>query len=180
MSRPYYLDEIVLGDSFIIREIANTETAYYLNGDWANNLSAMIYVFTGITKVTCNETNPNYKSINGAVYSKDGKTLYFASVLYNEGESGVLTIADGVTTIFAGAIANDTNRLNNNADNRNPDGYIKNRVTKIIIPASVTNIADITFTNINAQDWTIEVDSENTAYKVNESGKLEKITIVEE
>lgn len=179
MSRPYYLDEIVLGDSFVIREIADTANAYYLNEDWANNLSAMIYVFTGITKVTCNETNPNYKSINGAVYSKDGKTLYFASVLYNEGESGVLTIADGVTTIFAGAIANDANRLNNNADDRNPEGYIKNRCNKIIIPASVTSIADITLTNINAQDWTIEVDSGNTSYKVNESGKLEAIPQVE-
>lgn len=179
ISRPFYLDEIILGDSFIIREIVDTETSYYLNENWANNLSAMIYIYSGVTKVTCKDSNPNYMSVGGAVYSKDGKTLYYAPMYYNEGESDVLTIQDGVTTIFAGALACDSNLTNNNADNRNPDGYIKNRFSKIIIPSSVINISEITLQSINTQNWTIEVDSGNTSYKVNESGKLEAIPQVE-
>lgn len=49
---------------------------------------------TALTEINVSEDNPNYKSINGALYSKDGKTL----IAYPCG-LGTVTIADGTEKI---------------------------------------------------------------------------------
>ena len=173
MSRPYYLREIVLSDSFIIQDaIDDEETRCCLNESWANNFSAMLYTFNGVVKVTCNDTNPNYKSVNGQVYSKDGKILYFTSI-FTENDGETLTFEDGVETIFKGAIAGDTNQNNNqNSENmKHPENFLY-RYTNIVIPASVKNIDSTMIVSINDHRWNISVDPGNTVFEVNASGKL--------
>ncbi len=170
LSRPYYLKEIVLSDSFVIKKVSSD---IYANADWANNLSAMIYIYNGVTKVTCNDTNQNYKSVNGQVYSKDGKTLYFASI-YTENDGETMTFAEGVETFFAGSLANDAD----NADNRNTantfddDKYLY-RYDYVVIPETVSLIEDITLSAINKQSWEITIDPNNLFYKVNALGDIE-------
>ena len=176
MSRPYYLDEIVLSDSFVIKTVQTTNTSYYLNGEWANNLSAMLYVYNSVTKVTCNNTNETYKSIDGRVYSMDGKTLYFAPI-FTATQGETLTIAEGVETIFHGSVANDNNQSNNlNNDQTFDDENIKYRYSTIVLPSTVINIEGASLSNINKQGWTIIIAEGNTSYKVNASGKIEFIT----
>ena len=40
-----------------------------------SNLSIAIYCYTGITRYEVKDTNPRYSSLNGLIYSKDGKAL---------------------------------------------------------------------------------------------------------
>ena len=79
---------------------------------------------TSLTSITVDENNPNYKSIDGNLYSKDGKTL----IQYAVGKSNTtFEIPSGVTTIDAYAFYNCTS------------------LTSIVIPASVTSIGEGAF-----------------------------------
>ena len=173
MSRPYYLNEIVLSDSFVIRTICDTNTSNYLNEEWANNLSAMIYIFNCVTTVSCNATNQNYQSINGQIYSIDGKTLYYAP-MYTGNDGETLTLDDGVETIFAGALGNDSNLENNsNSNNSIDDDNYLYRYDVVVIPNTVVYIDDITIGGINNQSWHIIIEEGNPVYIVNGSGDIE-------
>lgn len=178
LSRPYYLKEIVLSDNFVIREISTTESEYYLNYEWANNLSGMIYLFSGVTKVTCNNTNQNYKSVNGQVYSKDGKVLYYAP-MYSDLDNQTMTFAEGVETFFAGALGSLADYTNNsNSDNILDDDKFVYRYDYVIIPSTVYFIDEITLGAINYMGWEITIDSENLFYTVNASGDIEILEAV--
>ncbi|MBQ7265370.1 MAG: leucine-rich repeat protein [Firmicutes bacterium] len=67
------LKTLTLPDSFVISE--NIPVAA-LNRD-ANTLSVGIYLRTGIENILVKDTNENYKSVTGILYSKDGTTLYY-------------------------------------------------------------------------------------------------------
>ena len=177
MSRPFYLREIILSDSFVIKK---QEGDQFLNSNWGNNLATMIYTWMSVTTVTCNESNQNYMSYNGKVYSKDGSILYYSS-LYTETTGATLTFDNGLdnidlTILSFGSLASDSNCLNNVPNDGTNDDTANHlsRFSKIIIPASVTSIDDATLTNINTQSWTIEVESGNTVYTVTD-GKLTTI-----
>ena len=136
----------------------------------------MLYVYNSVTKVTCNNTNETYKSIDGRVYSMDGKTLYFAP-MFTATQGETLTIAEGVETIFHGSVANDNNQSNNlNNDQTFDDENIKYRYSTIVLPSTVINIEGASLSTINKQGWTIIIAEGNTSYKVNASGKIEFIT----
>ena len=57
-----------------------------------------------LNEVIIDENNQNYKSVNGSIYTKDGKTL----VHFNQNQiiDGVATIPEGVTTIMSKAFKN--------------------------------------------------------------------------
>jgi hypothetical protein len=99
LSRPYYLREIVLSDNFIIR---NNTDENVNNNNWGNNLAIMIYLYSGVTTITCKETNPNYMTYKGAVYSKDGSILYYTPMLsglnVSDETKATLEIKEGATT----------------------------------------------------------------------------------
>lgn len=84
-------------------------------------------VFTGcnnLTSITVADTNPKYKSIDGNLYSKDGKTL----VLYAIGKPDItFTIPDGVEIIG------------------NYAAYASPSLWYVIIPSSVVAIRDYAF-----------------------------------
>ena len=62
------------------------------------------YAFSGcseLTYINVDKSNTKYKSIDGVLYSKDGKTL----ILCPAGKTGSLTIPDSVTTIGSSAFS---------------------------------------------------------------------------
>jgi hypothetical protein len=125
-----------------------------------------------VTTVSCNDTNQNYQSINGQIYSIDGKTLYYAP-MYTGNDGETLTLVDGVETIFAGALGNDSNLENNsNSDNSIDDNYLY-RYDVVVIPNTVVSIDDITIEGINNQSWHIIIEEGNPSYIVNDSGDIE-------
>ncbi len=77
-----------------------------------------------LTSITVDSNNPNYKSIDGNLYTKDGATL----VQYAAGKTATsFTVSDGVTAI---------------GDYAFHDCY---KLTSVEIPASVTSIGDYAF-----------------------------------
>ena len=79
---------------------------------------------TGLTSITVNENNTAYKSIDGNLYTKDGKTL----VQYAIGKKSTsFTIPDSVTSIGDYAF------------------YFCNSLTSVVIGDSVTSIGDWAF-----------------------------------
>ena len=109
----------------------------------------------GITGISVAEANPAYRSIDGVVFSKDGKQL----ALYPAGKTGAYDIPPGTATIKAGVFAHCHDLPN------------------VTIPASVTNIGDSTF-YVSRPLTNITVAADNPAYRstggvlFNKSGSL--------
>lgn len=85
-----------------------------------------LLIFTecvGMKEIHVYPTNPRYTSMDGILFSKDGKTL----IAYPMGRSGEYTIPEGVTSIYRNAFENCA------------------RLTSIIIPNSVTEIGENAF-----------------------------------
>lgn len=101
----------------------------------------------GLTEITVSENNKNYKSIDGNLYTGDGKTL----IQYSIGKTATeFTIPDDVTTIRYDAFFNCSS------------------LTSVVIPKSVTSIGDSAFygcrslyTITNKSDLNFEFGSYN-------------------
>lgn len=137
------------GDSFYY---ANDIYTSYINTN-GNTLSVAIYTWHTLQNVTCKEDNPNYKSINGMVYSKDGKSLWYLS----DCKTGDIAIAEGTERIEHGAL------------------YTQNKsrikATSLTIPASVTYIDSACLNYLNnyyiaSGVCTVNIDSANTTYGI--------------
>ena len=112
---------------------------------------------TTLTNINVDSANPNYKSINGVVYSKDGTTL----VAYPTGRTDKkFTVPSGVKTIGAYAFS----RNNNIEEVVLPEGLTKigyssfmycENLSKINIPETVTDISGYAFYNTNFTKMTI-------------------------
>ncbi len=95
-SRACNLDEVVLPNSYVIeRELPEN----ILNQD-ANTLSAALYVYTSVKSVSVKPDNPNYISVDGLIYSKDKKTLWYIPT----GHSGDVSVAEGTERMEKGSI----------------------------------------------------------------------------
>ena len=99
-----------------VTDIAELDEIY---ANWyAGGPVPAFYDCSGLMEIVVDAANPNYKSVNGLLLSKDGKTLL-------QGVNGDVTIPDGVTTIGRWAF-------------RGCSG-----LTRVTIPSSVTDIAKV-------------------------------------
>lgn len=169
------ITELVLPNSYIIKSDLpkSTDELYeyhyygtafekiytsYINTE-GNTLSVAIYIWHTLQNVTCKEDNPNYKSIDGLVYSKDGKSLWYLSYA----KRGNVSIAQGTERIEHGAIFSGDTSI---------------ATTSLTIPASVTFIDDDCLKLLNnhymKSKCTVTIDSANTTYKI-ANNKIVKI-----
>ncbi len=111
---------------------------------------------SALTSITVDENNANYKSIDGNLYTKDGKTFLQYSIEKTETE---FTIPDGVTVIEYGAFQGSS-------------------LTRITIPDSVTTIGDYAFAACSFTSITIP-DSVTTigSYAFRTCRALKNVTI---
>ena len=105
----------------------NFDTAYYV---WDEN---HLYLATiEHANVVVDEDNPYYKSVDGAVYSKDGTVLYSLPIAKFTDADGTLTIPDGVQRIEKNACSVIQMDYDYWADMQ--------RVKKIVLPEGLTYI----------------------------------------
>lgn len=142
--------EIVLPDSFVF----STEVPENIINQTGNNFAVAMYVYNSCKNVCVNDTNPNYKSVDGIVYSKDGTELWYVPVKRSSVE-----IEDGCTTIKSGAFYCRSGSVS---------------WESVTIPSSVTDIEQNALDMLNNSGVTITVSSENSVYEVNSSGKVVK------
>jgi len=154
------IDTLVLPDSYVITRYVGTKNANYnkANVNYGNSLFLGVYYRTSISKYVVNDTNPNYTSVDGCIYSKDGSELIAVPWQYN----GALSIKEGTTTIgqeafsTQGAASSETTKL-----------------TSVHIPASVTTIQSAQLTALNklVGRITITIDDANPNYTIS-GGKI--------
>lgn len=100
-------------------ERTSGDTEYKINKDTKVLADGAFDAANNLTSIIVDETSSAFKTVNGALYSKDGTTL----IKYPSAkESTSFEIPNGVTAIEAGAFSNNTN------------------ITTVVIPSSVTFI----------------------------------------
>ncbi|MGN1317739.1 MAG: leucine-rich repeat protein [Lachnospirales bacterium] len=95
-SRAAYLKKLVLPDSYII-SIDVPENVLNQSG---NSLSVAIYCYTAINEIALKDTNSNYVTVDGILYSKDMKSLWYVPCQYE----GSVNIIDGTENMEKGCI----------------------------------------------------------------------------
>lgn len=142
-SRPAYLKTLVLPDSYILStDVAENS----LNTD-GSNLAVALYAYNKLEAVEVNDTNPNYTSKDGLLYSKDMKKLWYIPI----GASGDIVIDDRCEEMELGCVYIGSKN------------YVK--WTSLTIPGSVKSIDDnvLDFLNKNVKE---KVNVDNSFYFV--------------
>lgn len=143
------LDTLIIPDSLNLEERAD--------GIRLPNQPVLIaaqYSYTEVNNIVVKDTNPNYSSVDGVVYTKDMKEVVYIS----PGRTSQVIIPDGVE------------RFRDKSLYYNQVYYIK--ISKIYIPASVTTISDSVISSINSNAKIVEVSSDNPNFTVDSSNKL--------
>ena len=155
------LETLILPDSYVITRYVGKSSNLY-EGDNVNtgsSLSIGLYLRTNIGTYNVKDTNPNYISVDGCLYSKDGSELIAVPWQYN----GALSIKEGTTKIGQEAFwtygANATSETT--------------KLTSVHIPASVTTIESAQLTALNklVGRITITIDDSNPNYTIS-GGKI--------
>ncbi len=144
------LQTLVIPDSLII------ERKTYPGFTWENDqpLIFSLYNYNAIQNIETKETNPNYKSVDGVLYTKDLKELVYIS----SGRTKEVIIPDGVETIRERSIY---------------WSQVARNVSKIYIPSSVVNISDNALSSINnGFIKKIEISEDNPSFTLGSNGKL--------
>ena len=144
------LSILILPDSLIIKEQT------YPQFTWENDhlLDYSLYNYNAIENIEVKDTNPNYKSNDGVLYTKDMKNLVYIS----SGRTKEVIIPDGVETIN---------------DNSIYWSQVARNVSKIYIPSSVVNISDNALSSINnGFIKKIEISEDNPSFTLDGNGKL--------
>jgi len=101
-----------------------------------------------LTSITVDENNESYKSLDGNLYTKDGKTLIQYAIGKEDTE---FIIPDGVTTIGCAFSCCDSLTsvvIGNGVTSIGDSAFFECRsLTSIVIPDSVTSIGDSAFTS---------------------------------
>ncbi len=145
------LRKIILPDSFVIStSIPNEYTVE--NG---NSLETALYRYTGVNEIGVKNTNPNYKTIDGILYSKDGTTLWYIPTK----KTGAIALPEGLTTIKEGAVY---------------AGYTIGKIT-LTIPKTVNNIDSYAIRELNTMGTSKVTFDEGCIYQFNSSGRVVKV-----
>ena len=96
-SRAHYLKILTVPNTFEFRRVNNLDNNFYADNININNMSVAFYNYVSINEIVIKSDNPNYKSVDGVVYSKDGKELFFVPTAKARGE--VLTLSGTCETI---------------------------------------------------------------------------------
>ncbi len=103
-SRPVNLKTLVLPDNFIV---SDEVPANSLNTD-GSNLAVALYAYNNLEAIEVNPTNPNYTAVNGVLYSKDMKAVWYIP----QAAQGDVVIASGCERLEKGAVyLADKNRI---------------------------------------------------------------------
>ena len=177
-SRNYNITKIILPDSFVIDYVDKAyDPRYIVNDDRGNlnvgtNLTIAIYCYTGITDYEVKETNPNYTSVDGILYTKDMTEVLAIPTRYGR----LIEIPEGVTTWNKQAMWNDTE-----VDDQFADIVVDKLLAAcggVCLPSTLVSMEPGQFDMINRlkfkyQDqYAIAVDPGNPIYYVNEEGFL--------
>ena len=125
------------------------------------------YKCTNLTSIDVDKDNPNYQSIDGSLYSKDGKIL----MQYALGKTDTsFTIPSSVTSIYAWAFSECTSLTSVTFEKGSQLSTIGeaafsycDSLTSITIPSSVTSIPRDAFYNSTSLT-SIDVDKDNPNY----------------
>ena len=142
---------ITLSDSFVF----STTVPENIINTTGNNFAVAMYIYNSCEAVLTKDTNPNYKSVDGVVYSKDGTELWYVPTMH-----GAVTVEDGCTTIKNGAFFCSGSAT-----------YTK--WGSVTIPATVIKIEENSLKFLNGSGATLIVDEKNTVYTV-ENNKIVK------
>ena len=118
-------------------------------------LTASLYSYTSIQNIVAKDTNPNYTSVDGVLYTKDLKEMVYVS----SGRTNEVIIPDEVETIRDKAIYYS---------------QVARRISKMYIPSNVVNISDSTISSLNSFVNIVEVSEDNPIFTVDSNNKLIK------
>ena len=118
-------------------------------------VTTALYSYSAIQDIILNETNPNYTSIDGVVYTKDKKQLMCVST----GRTKEVIIPDGVETIIDYAVF---------------PSQVARSIPKMYIPSSLTNISDMNLKLLNNSGAIrkFEIAEDNPAFTLDSNGKI--------
>ena len=118
-------------------------------------VTTALYSYSAIQDIILNETNPNYTSIDGVVYTKDKKELLCVST----GRTKEVIIPDGVETIIDYAVF---------------PSQVARSIPKMYIPSSLTNISDMNLKLLNNSGAIrkFEIAEDNSAFTLDSNGKI--------
>ena len=127
--------------------------------------SNSFYNCDSLTRISVDENNPNYKSIDGNLYSKDGKTL----IQYAIGKTATsFVLPDSVTTIGSYAfsscdsLTSVTFGENSQLTTISSSAFSGTSLTSIVIPDSVTTIGAAAFSGTSLTSVTFGENSQLT------------------
>ncbi len=147
---------LTLPDSYVISE---TVPENVVNNN-ANTLAVAMYHYNSLQTVLVKPTNPNYKSVNGIIYSANGTRLWYVPPK----RTGEITVEGGCTELMSGCCWMEVNN------------YSGELYTSIYIPNTVSRINANTISDLNRKvnnGFTINLDSENESFVIR-NGKIEK------
>ncbi len=151
-SKAKYLEKVILPDSYVI---GDTLPDNILNQQ-ANTLSAALYVNTAVNEIAVKDTNTNYTTKDGILYSKKMTCLYYIPNMYE----GVVEIPEGVRKIEKGCMF-AYNKANTKWES-------------ISIPSSIVYIDVYPVAFINAYFVGYFTMEDNIYYFINSEGKIEE------
>ena len=154
------LDELSFASNMIVQTVIFPDSLSFeartqgIRFQGANILQAAFYNYSALENIEVKDTNPNYKSNDGVLYTKDMKNLVYIS----SGRTKEVIIPDGVETIN---------------DNSIYWSQVARSVSKMYIPASVTNISDSALKGVNnGFIKKIEISEDNPSFTLDSNGKL--------
>lgn len=156
------ITKVVISDNLSIdSEYCIEERIAYNN--FGNDLSVGCYGFSGVKEYDVKETNEKYKSVNGVLYTKDGKTLVAIPNQYE----GVLSVPEGTVEWGDSALLDMVEYFK---------GQALNKIQGIEIPSTMTKIdseqLEIINSIVNLYGTFVTVNQGNPAFMVDSSGLL--------
>lgn len=165
-SRNKNIHKVIISDQLLLNK-EPTVAQWQSYNNIGNPLSVACYVYADVYAYEAKETNPNYCSENGVLYSKDKKTLVAIPNKYQ----GELLIPEGVTAWEKESLWTDIDDFKDLAFHT---------ITKIQIPASMQQIEEEQVEAINKlvtlYGTTVVVENGNQWYETDGSGCLQQRT----